>query len=229
MTRARGRNHTGRDPVAVDSGEGQDIGMSDRLATDRSPIPGGDIHITNHETVRQRVPVPVADREYSGMMAHGVEPGPGTTQERAHVEQGANKVHPVVPKPVKLPERPAPIPVYVVEPAGGERPLGSMAGDSFTIPPAGSDPVRIAGRDIHRTAILLLCETAPGATFGAPRGVRIDHEVGNLTNGRGALVPTGASSYQKFDGFQDELFAVSTDASTVILSVINQYEVANAG
>jgi len=228
MTRARGK-HTDRAPVVADSGEGRDIGMSGRLVSDKSPIPGGRTHILNQETVRQNVPVPVPELEYGGIMAHGVPPGPGTTQERAHVEQGPNTVKPITPRYAKAPDVPAPIPVYIVPVAAGRRPLGTMAGDSFTVPAAGSDPIRIAGRDKTRTTIMILCETAPGANFTAPRGIRVDHEVGNLTSGRGALVPTGASSYQKFDGFQDELFAVSTDAQPVVVSVIYQYEVAGAG
>lgn len=227
MSRARGK-HTPREPVAVDSGEGRQIGMSDRLVSDRSPIPGGQQHITNHPTVRQNVPVPVSDKEYGGLEAHGVPAGPGTTQERAEHERGPNQVKAVRPHFAKEQNTPIPIPVYNVRPAGGKRPLSTMATDTFAIPAAGTAAVRIAGRDKDRTHILLLVETPPGATFGAPRGIRVDHEVSNLDTGKGALIPTGASSYLKME-CNDELFAVSTDASTCQLSVIYLYEVAGAG
>lgn len=60
-----------------------------------------------------------------------------------------------------------------------------------------------------------------------PLGVRIDHEVSELETGNGALIPVGIG-YQELKGCQDELFAVSADSNTPVLSIIYMYELAGA-
>lgn len=60
-----------------------------------------------------------------------------------------------------------------------------------------------------------------------PAGIRIDHEEATLDVGLGALIKPGAG-YQEVKGCQDELFAVSADATTPVLDIIYVYELAGA-
>lgn len=229
MGRASGK-HTPRE-VKPGTPEGDYIGMSDRMSQDqdKSPIPGGNHHITNQPSVRQRVPVADARKEYRGFMEHGVPSDSITTHERADRERGGpNEVHPVAPHFVPVPEKVPPVPVYIVERSSGSKPLTTLAGDKFTVPASTSDPIRIAGRDLTRSQIAFLIETAAGSAGAAPTGVRVDHEVGNLTVGRGFLIPAGTTGYQRFD-CQDELFAVSNDGSACTMSVVYMYAVGGAG
>lgn len=224
MSRARGK-HTPRAPVMdPNSGEGREIGMSDRTDTTQSPIPGGENHITNHPSVRQRVPVPDSPPEHGGLLAHGVPPDKHTFRERAEMERGPNTARGIQPKYLALPKKPAAVPVQVIQ---GQK-LRTLASDVFTVPAAGTEPIRIAGRDYNRTHICLLVETAAGASGAAPTGIRVDHEVSNLDTLKGALIRAGGSSYLKME-CNDELFAVSNDGSACTLSVIYLYQVAETG
>lgn len=225
----RSRGKTEREPVVTpDSGEGREIGMSDRMAEggpegkDKSPIPGGISHLSNAPTVRQSVPVGVSGPEYAGMMAHGVDPGRHTTLERAETERGPN--HPKGPQPkyLVIPSKPPAVPVQIVQP----HQIHSVSTSVYTIPAQGTAAVRICGRDYTRTALFLLVETAAGATGAAPTGIRFDHEVSELDVNKGALLRAGAVSYLKLDPCNDELFAVSNDGSACTLSVIMLYGIA---
>lgn len=207
--------------------EGDEIGLSARQQGGESPIRGGRNHITNAQTVPQPVPVPDAEPEHGGILAHGVTPDTHTFRERADMVRGPNEPKPVVPVYRKIPDAPIPVPVYVVEPGQGARPLHTVATDRYTVPPAGTAAIRIAGRDATRSRILLLVETAAGAAGAAPTGIRFDHEVGNLDVGQGALLRAGAVSYLKLE-CNDELFAVSNDGSACTLSVIYLYGVPGA-
>lgn len=236
MGRAAGRKNTPRAVPQPGTPEGDYIGLSERQTPKenpaQSPIAGGSTggkHITNPVTVRQHIPAPEPKPEFRGIMAHGVPPEEHTAHERAdHMRGGPNDVKPVIPKYTKPKEAPSPVPVYVVEPSQGNRPLRTIAGDKYTVPANTSDPIRIAGRDLDRSEVGFLVETAAGASGAAPTGVRIDHEVGNLTIGKGFLIPAGTGSYQKFNCC-DELFAVSNDGSACTLSVVFMYGVAGAG
>lgn len=249
MGRAAGRKNFTRVPLPDEPNPERDyIGESARQdpVPERAPAspigaqggsPGGP-HLINHPTVRQHVPVPAPKPEHRGIMEHGVPTGKGEINTREHAvhERGGHEnasdttgVHQMRPKYAEQEQRPAPVPVYVVDtPGQGGRPLHTLAGDKFTVPAKTSDPIRVAGRDLDRTEILFLVETAQGAGGAAPQGVRIDHEVGNLTVGGGFLIPAGTTSYQRFH-CNDELFAVSTDASACTLSVVYLYGVAGAG
>ena len=232
MSRAKGRRPP-RAPMIPDvdpnSGEGRDIGMSERMPLDvTSPIPGGENHIGNHATTRQRVHVPDPKPEYRGLLEHGVPDDSITTRDRADLERGPNTHRPPAPKYAKTKPGPSPVPVYIVEPGQGARPLKTLASDVYTVPPTGAEPIRIAGRDRTRSHILLLVETAAGAAGAAPTGIRIDHEVSNLDVGKGALLRAGAGSYLRME-CNDELFAVSADGSACTLSVIYLYGVPGAG
>lgn len=228
MARTRSRHSVRPATITPETPAGDDIGMSRRQAGGVSPIPGGRDHITNAPTIRQEPAVAVSEPEHGGMMAHGVPPDAHTFTERAEGERGPNSFKPHVPEFKKPAPAVRPIPVSVVEPAWGDRALRTLAADTFTIPAAGSAAVRIAGRDHARSHILLLVETMPGAAGAAPTGVRIDHEIGNLDVGKGALVSAQNNSYLKLD-CNDEMFAVSNDGSAVTLSVIFLYGVQGAG
>src|SRR5690349_4058439 len=100
MGRAAGKKNSprGMDPT---SREGHYIGASPLMSQDqdKSPIPGGNHHITNQPTVRQHVPVPEARPEYRGIMEHGVPAESITTRERADRERGGpNEAHQVTVK-----------------------------------------------------------------------------------------------------------------------------------
>jgi hypothetical protein len=230
MGRARGKHNDRKPVVTPDSGEGREIGMSDRMAEggpegkDKSPIPGGISHLGNAPTVRQHAAVPdQAPREYEGIMAHGVPPSDHTTTERAEAERGPNTAHDPQPKYLAAPKKPAAVPVQIVQ----TRKIQTVATASYTIPAQGSAAVRIAGRDYTRTRILLLVETAAGAAGAAPTGIRFDHEVSELDVNKGALLRAGAVSYLKLE-CNDELFAVSNDGSACTLSVIYLYGIAES-
>lgn len=163
--RGIGSKGNGREPAFdPDSPEGRDIGASKLTQGVPSPIPGGRTHIANAATVRQRTPVPDAKPEYRGTLAHGVPPGSYTTRERADAMRGNPNHHePLRPHYTDPnPDLPLPVPVYVVEPGQGSRPLFTLASDVFTVPVTGSAPIRIAARDATRSHILLMVETAAG-------------------------------------------------------------------
>ena len=316
MRGASGRKNPAREP-GPGTPEGDEIGDTGRQgAKGTSPIPAGSTggpHIVNRQSFRQPVPVGEQLPEHGGMMAHGVPPEAHTAHERGDTMRGPNEVKQPVPTYRKQPDGPLPVPVYLVDRGVGSKALKTLATDKFTIPAAGSDPVRIAGRDKTRSHLCLLVETAAvttqavaqvpatvnqiplaatgvasfsnnsagvlqtisggtvtviainGTTTGltsgtffvpaggtvtvtysvapttfttapsvaavagvTPAGIRIDHEVGNLTLGGGALLRAGAVSYFKME-FNDELFAVSADSSVCIVSVIFLYGVPGGG
>lgn len=208
--------------ATIDDNEKAYIGASDRLAQGLpSPIPGGRTHIENYPTIRQEVPRPEPKPEYRGVMEHGVPAHSFTTHERSEMEQGPNDLKAPAPVPVEREkEYQTPVPVQIVE--NSAKIIKTLAADKFTVPANTIQGIRIAGRDLNRSHILLLVETAAGSAGSAPTGIRIDHEISNLDVGGGALVRAGGTSYLKLD-FQDELFAVSNDGSACTLSVIYLY------
>jgi hypothetical protein len=232
MGRASGRkNTTPRQPVPG-SPEGDDIGLSTRQDPGGSPIPGLTGNIANYETVRQKPATPDESfDEFRGIMAHGVPNDSETTNERALQERDGTvaKQH----RPPTPPELghdrvlPSPIPVYITTLNAGGRPLGTISTVKVNVPGwgTGADPVRIAGRDLDRTKMLLMVETAAGAAGAAPTGIRVSKEISILANAesQGALMRSGMSAYQDLDNQQDEMFAISNDGSACTLSVIYLY------
>jgi hypothetical protein len=220
MSRARGRNH--REPKADDikpgTPEGRQIGLSDRVQGHPSPIPGGQNHIANAPAVRHRVPTPPSDPEIGMGNTHGVIPGSHTNAERADAERGPNTVHATMPKPrpYQPRERPAPIPVFVVQDAHNDV-LRSAAPHAITVPgTATADPVRLCGRDATRSEVLLLNESTT-------TDIRFAQRRSDLNNGGGALLPWPSNSYLKIRT-QDELYAISTTGTAVTVSVIQVFE-----
>lgn len=219
MSRGSGRRQRQPRPEDIEPGsaEGRQLGLSDRVQGHPSPIPGGRPHLSNAPAVRHTVPVPASDPEIGMGNAHGVVPGSHTNAERADAERGPNTVHASMPRPQHHPvrERPAPIPVVLVQDYNSNV-FRSAAPHAFTVPPNTADPVRVCGRDLTRTEVMILNESAA-------QSIRIAQTLADLTNGGGALVPAAGASYLKLRT-QDELWAVSTAGTAATLSVIQVFE-----
>lgn len=216
MSRGHGK-HTPRKPelpeIDPDSPMGHQLGMSQRTQGIPSPIPGGREHIANAPAIRQQVPVPDSKPEITDLNAHGVPHGSATSRERAEIMRGPNTVHQRAnPAPTPVVERPAPIPVYVVQDGKAEV-LRAAYPRTFTVPGnSGNDPVRICGRDQNRTAVMILNESTA-------HNIRVAQRPSDLNLGGGALIPYPTNSYTRIDT-QDELYAISADSSSAQISVI---------
>lgn len=217
MGRAHGK-HTPRQPTYdPDTPEGREIGRTGRQEGPKSDIPGGINHLKNEPTVRQKVPITTPGIEYAGIMAHGVPPYPITTEDRATAERGGpNHVKTTPPKYQKLPDPVTPVPVFIVEEAGGENTFRSSAPHHFTVPANTSDPVRVCGRDLTRSRLLLLNEDT--AT-----NIRFAQTPGDLVAGGGALLPWPTNSYLTLQT-QDEIWVLSAGTGTPLISVIQEFE-----
>jgi hypothetical protein len=221
VSRAKGRTGRQREPrvedIKPDSPEGRQLGLSERVQGHPSPIPGGRQHISNAPAVRHQVPVPPSDPEIGMGNAHGVVPGSHTNAERADAERGPNTVHHTMPRPQGQPhrERPAPIPVFVVQDAHNDV-IRSAAPHNFTVPGNTSDPVHICGQDPTRAEVMILNESTT-------QNIRIAQTPADLGNGGGALIPYPSNSYVKIKT-QDHLYALSTSGTAATISVIQVFE-----
>ena len=218
MSRAKGRQQ--RQPriedVKPDTPEGRQLGLSARVQGHPSPIPGGQKHVSNAPSVRHTVPVPPSDREIGMGNAHGVVPGSHTNAERADAMRGPNSVHAPRPHPPAQPrERPAPIPVFVVEDARRDV-IRSAAPYKITVPGNTAEPVHLCGQDASRSLVMLLNESTA-------QDVRIAQRPSDLTGGGGALLAWPTNSYLKIET-QDHLYALSTSGTAATVSVIQVFE-----
>lgn len=207
MSRAHGK-HTGRQP-ALSPQQDAEYGIEPARQ-----IPGGETHLVNRQVIRQEVPAPEPLAQFRGMMAHGVPPH--ETRDR----KPPGKQHPV---PAYAPEqktRPA-IPVYIVEDAGGSRPLRSAAPQSITLEASTGEARRLCGKDASRDSVLLLNESSSS-------DIRFAQRISDLVNGGGALLPWPGNSYLRVRT-QDELWAISADSGTPAVSVIQEFERPEAG
>lgn len=221
MSRANGK-HKQRPAVVVeidpDSPEGRQLGMSKRTQGVPSAIPGGRPHLSNAPTVRHSVPTPDSRPEIGAQNAHGAPPGTHTNRERADLMRGPNTVRRTMPEPqhpAKHPDRPAPIPVYVVEDAHPDV-LRSAAPHHFQLQASTGEAVRLCGIDRSRVTVMLLNESTSS-------DIRFAQRPADLNSGGGALLPWPVNSYQKVDT-QDELYAISADSGTPAISVIQIFE-----
>lgn len=215
MTRAHGRKGTGR---TATPGEERETGESPLQSAEGSPIPGLTGNILNYAVTRQQPAVPDEQLpEFRGWLAHGVHASEHTAHERAEAERAGEPQrkprHPATPVTPPVP----PVPVFLVEQAGGGNVLLSAAPRHITVPASsGADPVRACGRNPRRARIGLLNEDpANGARFAT--------RPSDLGNGGGALLPANGSSYQWFRT-QDELFLLSAAGSSIVVSIIEEYE-----
>lgn len=208
--------------VDPESMEGRAAGASRRTQGVPSPIPGGRPHIGNHPAVRREPPIPAPQREYRGIMEHGVPDESYTTAERADMERGGpNDTHTHGPHHTRAPrERPLPVPVIVVQPAGGPDVFLTAGAISRTMPANGGEPVRLCGRDPKRSRLLLLNEDASHHVRFAQRQADL---ISGPGGGGGALLPKGMTSYLTLV-CQDELWAWSADSGTPAVSIIQEYE-----
>lgn len=227
MGRARGK-HPHRRPTVAKPGtpEGDAIGLSDRqegqasprLQGEGSPIPGGRAHIGNHESIPQEAPIPEPRAEHRGILAHGVPPDSHTGHERAEAMRGPNDTATVRPHRVDRPvrQRPVPVPVYIVEDNSGPAMYRSAAPRHFTLNASTGEPVRLCGRDPNRVRVMLLNESSSS-------NIRFGQRASDLTGGGGALLPWPNNSYVVLET-QDELWAVSADSGTPIISIIQEFD-----
>ena len=208
MSRAHGRNNPRRpqEPELTDAQRAA-YGM---IGT--GPIPGPPSHIINHPSVEQKVPAPKPLSPFRGQMAHGVRPD-GQHWDRTD-PAGRKPGGPYGKPPGKPP--PSPVPVYIVETAGTATPLLSAAPHHITVNAAGGDPIRVCGKDQHRTSLLLLNESPAD-------GIRLGQKPGDVDNGAGALLAPAATSYLRLTT-QDEMWVVSDTGNTPVLSVIQEFE-----
>jgi hypothetical protein len=202
--------------VDPDSPEGHGIGASDRMQGYPSPIPGGRVHITNAESMRQQTPVPPSPPEVKDLNAHGVAPGTHSARERADGMRGPNDFRPLVPRYAKTERGPEPVPVYMVENISGPRILRTSAPHRITLQASTGEPVRLCGRDQTRTRIMVLNESTASNARIAQRG-------SDLVGGGGALLPWPANTYLSMVS-QDELWAISADSGTPVVSIIQEFE-----
>jgi hypothetical protein len=203
--------------IDPDSGEGREIGMSDRMQGYPSPIPGGADHVVNAETMRQQVPVPDSEPEITDLNAHGVPPGSATSRERAETMRGPNTHKP--PRPEYRPEgapMPPPVPVMIVQSGDAGGTYRSSAPHSFALNASTGDPVRLCGRDQTRSHVYLLNESTSS-------DIRFAMNISDLANGGGALLPWPSNSYLRLST-QDELWGISKDSGTPRISVIQEFD-----
>jgi hypothetical protein len=203
MSRSSGRKGTGRTPDPQ-------YGSFDK------GIPGGIRHVdANPDAVATVARPAVAEplEEFRGMMAHGVAPGTGEHYQREMAEHAR---HPYQPGYEKLPPDITPVPVYIVEEAGGGASFRSASPRHITCPASGAaEPARVCSVNPRRTAIMLLNEdTSNDIRFG---------KLSQVSTGGGALLPWPSNSYLTINT-QDELFAISAGSGTPLLSIIEVFE-----
>lgn len=214
--RARGK-HNSRPPVVdPNSDAGRGLGMSDRMQGEPSPIPGGKVHITNAEAMRQQTPTPASRAEIKDLNAHGVPPASHTARERAEAMRGPNGVRPLVPEFAKGRRGPEPVPVYIVQNESGPDIVRDSAPHHIQLQASTGEAVRLCGRDRTRTRILLLNESTSS-------NIRFAQTPRDLTNGGGALLPWPANTYLQLST-QNELWGISADSGTPIVSIIQEFE-----
>lgn len=212
--RARGK-HGPRPPALPGTPEGDGVGASERRQSDPSPIPGGAVHLENVPTIRQRTPVPDSPAEIKDLNAHGMTPGTHTARERAEFMRGPNGVKPIIPAYGAPAAEPVPVPVRIVE---ARRPsvLRTSSHRTLNLQASTGEPVRVCGQDHDRVHILLLNESSAS-------NIRFAQRASDLNGGKGSLLPWPSNSYLKLST-QDELWAISADAGTPALSVIQEFE-----
>ena len=188
-------------------------------------IPGGKNHNDANPVPPHEIPPDKEGLEYfRGMMAHGVPP-----QEVGvyHREMQDHARHPYEPEYAQLPLSITPVPVYVVAAGGGPKPRAESTLRHITVPAAGSEPVPVCGADLTRSIVQLLNEdTTHNCRFGPLAVLQWDAANSKVTGG--ARLPANATGYTVIRT-QRPLYVVSEDSGTPSISIILEYEVAEAG
>ena len=186
---------------------------------DERDIPGGISHNdANPAVVRQNVGSKPAEWRYRKDLAHGVPP-----DEAGHHDRDGDHLQPRGgqsgrPKYEQATSKPLPVPVYIVEEAGGRDAVKTASPRSQTCPAStAAEPIRLCGINPRRVRIALLNEdTATDIRFG--------HDLAALAAGTGALLPWPMNSYLWLDT-QDELFAIGASGSgTPKISIIEVFQ-----
>lgn len=205
---------------------GRTAGQTAQLgAGDWRGIPGGLNHndanpVAEHETPAAAGPLD----PFRGMMAHGVPP---EHVGLYHRETAGHARHPAGPEFAKLPPAVTPVPVYVVDSGGGPRPRARVAYHHITAPAAGNEPVSVCGADLSRALVQVLNEDSThNARIGELSDLTYDAQNSKVTGG--ARLPNSATGYTVIRT-QAPLYIVSEDSGTPSVSIILEYETADAG
>jgi len=189
------------------------------------PLPGGILHPPAEKVEHGKLHPKIPGAYYDGVMAHGspidVEHAPNhgritPTPQARHGHEASD-----IPRHEVIETEPDPVPVYIVERAGGGKGRLDTAAAVRTAPVSGSDPVRLTSQDLRRVRVALLNEdTAHDARFSK--------SLADLAMGKGALLSHLATGYLWLST-QDDLYAVGAGANTVAISVITEYELPGGG
>jgi len=216
MSRASGR-HGPREPQ-ISEDEAREYGIRDT-----GQIPGGLTHLGNPPVRQYQPPVPPKLKEFRGQDAHGVPPQDVGEYNR---EVQRERSRPYDPEFAARPPGPSPVPVYVVEKAGGPRPLNEAATGHLTVPAYTAQPVPVCGEDSRRSLVQLLNEDSThDIRFGKLEQLQFDAANSVITGG--CLLPAGATGYTVIRT-QGDLWAISADSSTPKLSFILEYGIPDA-
>lgn len=228
MSRAQGRHEPRRglldavlpEPEPLTEGQERELGIGPER-----DIPGGLNHQSNPPVQQQEVPVPEREWQYRrAQLAHGVPPDEAGHHDRDPRLTGGQRGAPDW-GPSEAPG-PVPVPVYIVEKAAGRRPAASSTHQKITLPAAGSEPVTICVASPARSLVQLLNEDSTHhARFGQLEDLTYDASNGVITNG--SRLPAGASGYTVLRT-QGQLHGISETSTPVVISVITEYEIANA-
>lgn len=208
----------GAEPGASESG---DL-ASREYGVPQADIPGGKTHLVNPQTQHRRPPG-VHERGADEHKYHGVEP----TEPDGYVT-------PPDASDDRRPSRPAPapkevhaVPVYQVEgPQGSKVRRRALPFNIRVHASTSAEVTRICDRDDNRVSVRLLNEDSTV-------DIRISHQEEELLTasaqgtggaGAGALLWHGTNSYTQIET-QEPLYALTTSASTALLSVIIVTEV----
>lgn len=211
MSRAHGK-HSPRQPE-LSPERRREYGIDDR------DIPGGKPHIGNAQVPGQKIPAPESLEYFRGMMAHGVPPAEYGLHDREPRGRAAHLHF------EQLREPPSPVPVYLVQRSG--RGLRHAATKHFQAPPVSGEPELICGQDLNRSRVLLLNEDAThSARVGQLNDLAVDGQNSLIVGG--ALLPAAMTNYLALET-EGPLYVLSTSASSPVISVIIETEIAGAG
>jgi hypothetical protein len=189
------------------------------------PLPAGIAHPGYDEVQRERLHPKIPPPYYSGIMAHGVPvdlehpPNHGRIAPTPQARHGHEAA--VIPLHQPVEHEPDPVPVYIVERAGGGKGRMETATDVRTAPVSGSDPIRLTSQDLRRSRVALLNEDGTN-------DARISKSLADLAMGKGILLKHGATTYLWIET-QDDLYAVGATSAAVAISVIQEYELPGGG
>lgn len=192
-------------------------GNEQLVGEDESEFPTGVNHIEPHRVppgpqVIKHVPGPFVPYVGQGASVfHGVPPGEGSFHNDPY--EAAEYQATMAPDVQVLPELVTPIPVIVVPPDSGPEVFHDWRTVNQIV---GPDVLEIIGKDTHRSRMLVRNENTAAADT-----IRIASRRGEALSS-GYLVPAGVEVEVNA---QNALYAVSTTATIVRLSVLCEFSV----